>query len=181
MTDRVSNSGEEESILDSAMTTIDEVKGSATGAPLQDMQTSDQMKDTLKRRESLRLTRYNLGDGGWTIGYGHFERDISKVPETISQAQADDMFDSDIVNRAEKWVKLYVTVPLTQNEFDALVSIAYNMSPQSFKKFANEVNAGNGIASIAETSIGWVADKFKNGIRNRRNEEIAIFDNGLYA
>ncbi len=86
-----------------------------------------------------------------------------------------------MVNRAEKWVKLYVTDNLTQNQFDALVSIAFNMSPQSFKKFADSVNAGNGIDDIAQQSVGWVASVYTNGIQNRRTAEMNVFNNGVYA
>ena len=135
----------------------------------------------LKRRERLRLERYNLGDGGWTIGYGHFETDINKVPARITVDDADRIFDIDVAERAEKWVRLYVRVPVTQYEFDALVHIAFNLSPKGFKKFADAVNAGQGIYDVARGSVAWVADKFKNGISNRRNEEISLFSEGVYA
>jgi lysozyme len=122
-----------------------------------------------------------LGDGGWTIGWGHQYSRYEYVPASITQEQADAMFIDDVVNRGERWVKLYVTVPQTQEQFDALVSIAYNMSPQSFKKFAAEVNAGNGIDAIATASIGWVREGLQNGIRNRRYSEMNLYNAGIYA
>lgn len=145
------------------------------------MQASDAVRTMLKRSEALRLTRYALGDGGYTWGYGHFEKNPNALPETITEDQANAIFAQDLAERAEKWVKLYVTVPLTQNQYDALTHIAYNMTPQSFKKFANSVNAGNGITQIAQDSIAWVAAKFTNGITNRRNAEINLYNNGVYA
>ena len=81
----------------------------------------------------------------------------------------------------EKWVKLYVTVPVSQEQFDALVSIAFNMSPRSFKKFADQVNAGNGIDAIADQSVTWVPANLQNGIRNRRYDEKRLFNEGIYA
>lgn len=173
---------QDEDLLDSAMTKFDELAGAVTGAgPVEDMTTSQAMRDMLKRKEALRLTRYNLGDGGYTIGYGHFEKSINAIPERITRDEAEAMFDRDVEERGEKWVKLYVQVDLTQSQFDALVSIAYNMSPRSFKKFADAVNAGQGINGIANNSIGWVAASLQNGIANRRAGELNVFNNGVYA
>jgi lysozyme len=173
---------QDEDLADKTMTAIDQAVGlfSAPG-PVADMSTSPAMLSMLKTREALHLTPYNLGDGGYTIGYGHQYQAWETVPASITQDQADAMFAADVVARAEKWVKLYVQVDQTQNQFDALVSIAYNMSPQSFKKFADQVNAGNGIDDIAQTSVGWVAAVYTNGIQNRRNAEMNVYDNGVYA
>jgi len=135
----------------------------------------------LKGREVLRLERYNLGDGGWTIGYGHFEKDISKIPARITRDDAEAMFDRDLFERAVKWVRLYVSVPVTQYQFDALTHIAYNLSPKGFKRFADAVNAGEGIDAIADASVYWPAPQFQNGIRARRATEVALFNEGVYA
>lgn len=149
--------------------------------PASSMTVSDAQIALLKRREGLRLTRYALGDGGYTIGYGHFSTNIADIPPTCTQAQADAWFANDLQQRAVKWVQLYVSVPLTQNQFDALVDVAYNMSPRGFKKFADAVNAGNGIDDIAQASVSWVSAPLQDGIQNRRNAEINEFDNGVYA
>lgn len=172
---------DEETIFDTIGQTMDEVIGSVAPGPAVDMWATDALRAMLKAREQLRLERYNLGDGGWTIGYGHYEKNINDIPSRITFDEAESMFDRDLSNRAEKWVRLYVQVPVTQYQFDALVHIAYNMSPKSFKKFADAVNAGQGIDYIAEASIGWVDAKFQNGIRNRRNEEMALYNQGQYA
>ena len=176
------NDGQDEDMTDAAQTALDQAAGVFTTSPVQDMTTSDQMLDQLKGTESCRLTAYQLADGkGLTIGYGHKYQPGETVYQTITQDQADAYFADDVANRAEKWVKLYVTVDLSQNQFDALVSIAFNMSPQSFKKFANEVNAGNGIDDIAQQSVSWVAAQYTNGIQNRRNAEVTLYDQGVYA
>lgn len=173
---------QDEGLVDSTMTKFDEAMGAISGpGPVGNMSTSQDMLDMLKARERLSLTPYNLGDGGWTVGYGHFEKTRDALPVLNSKADADALFASDVANRGEKWVKLYITVPLTQNQFDALVSIAFNMSPQSFKKFADSVNAGNGIDDIAQASVAWVKPEFQNGIQNRRDAEMNVFDNGEYA
>lgn len=173
---------QDEDLMDAAQTTLDQALGAMAGAgPIDDMKTSQNMLDMLKRRETLSLSRYELGDGGYTWGYGHYSKSPNALPLVITREKAESVFADDVTSRGEKWVKLYVTVPLTQYQFDALVSIAFNMSPQSFKKFADSVNSGQGIDAIAQTSVGWVADKFTNGIRNRRDTEMSVFNNGVYA
>lgn len=168
-------------ISETVLTTFDEVAGAFSDQPLQDMKTSQNGINMLKARERLRLTRYSLGDGGYTWGYGHFDTNPNALPERISRDQAEAIFADDLVSRGEKWVKLYVTVPVSQEQFDALVSIAYNMSPRSFKKFADQVNAGNGINAIADESVYWVSADLQNGIRNRRYDEKRLFNEGIYA
>lgn len=170
--------GEDYGIADVLADTVDEVAGTVTYTELADMYPSEELKRIIKTSEGLKLQPYDLGDGGWTVGYGHFSK---SKPAAISLAEAEAMFNDDLETRAAKWVRLYVTAPMTQNEFDALVHIAYNMSPRSFKKFADSVNAGQGIRDIAAQSVGWVAAHLQNGIRNRRNREINLYENGVYA
>jgi Phage-related lysozyme (muraminidase) len=168
-------------ISETVLTTFDEVAGAFSDQPLQDMKTSQNGINMLKGREQLRLKRYSLGDGGYTWGYGHFDKNPYALPETITREQAEALFAEDVVTDGEKWVKLYVTVPVSQEQFDALVSIAFNMSPRSFKKFADQVNAGNGIDAIADQSVTWVPANLQNGIRNRRYDEKRLFNEGIYA
>lgn len=172
---------EEETIFDTIGQTMDQAIGSIAPGPAADMRASEQLRDMLKGRERLRLERYNLGDGGWTIGYGHWEPRIELVPARITVDDAEAMFDRDLEARAEKWVRLYVKVPVTQYEYDALTHIAFNLSPKGFKKFADAVNRGEGIGQIATASVAWVAAHLRNGIQNRRNQEIALFNEGYYA
>jgi lysozyme len=166
------------SLIDTVMNTVTDF---VSPTPASDMRASDELRRILKASEALRLQPYNLGDGGWTVGYGHFEKRREDLPVLNSQADAEALFDKDLEERAEQWVRAYVTVPLLQHQYDALTHIAYNMSPKSFRLFANEVNAGRGIAEIAERSIAWVKPEHTRGIRNRRNREIELFEEGVYA
>lgn len=170
--------------VDAASTLVDEMTNGIANAvaptPASQMDISAQGELFIRSRERCSLKKYALGDGGETIGWGHYGA-FGTLPDTITQAQADAMFATDVQQRAAKWVRLYVTADLTQEQFDALCSIAYNMSPRSFKKFADSVNAGQGIDGIANQSVSWVAANLQNGIQNRRNAEMALFDSGVYA
>jgi lysozyme len=172
---------EEETVFDTIGQTMDQALGMLAPGPAADMYPSDELRDMLKSREALRLERYNLGDGGWTIGYGHWESDINKVPARITRDDAEALFDRDLYERAVKWVRLYVSVPVTQYQFDALTHVAFNMSPKGFKRFADAVNAGDGIDQIADASVYWVSSNFQNGIRARRAQEVALYNDGVYA
>ncbi|WP_028214720.1 lysozyme [Paraburkholderia mimosarum] len=170
--------------VDAASTLVDEMTNGLANAvaptAASQMDISEAGALFIRSRERCSLTKYRLGDGGETIGWGHYGA-YGTLPDSITQDQADALFADDVQSRAAKWVRLYVTADLTQEQFDALCSIAYNMSPRSFKKFADAVNAGNGIDAMANQSVSWVAANLQNGIQNRRNAEMALFDSGVYA
>lgn len=149
--------------------------------PAADMQPSDQLVHMLKQGEALRLVRYRLGDGGWTIGYGRYFADGSaEPPERISADQAEAWFAEDIEARAARWVRAYVTVPLLQHEFDALVHMAFNLKPSSFKTIANAVNAGESPEAAGLRYIR-AGTKLERGLRLRRGREVALYHYRIYA
>ncbi len=132
----------------------------------------------LKSFEKCSLTRYRLGDGGWTIGWGRYYPDGGEVPpERIDQATADAWFAEDVSERGERWVQAYVTVPLTQGQFDALVSMAFNLSPKSFRRIADAVNAGQDPEPIALQYVR-AGTNLERGLRRRRAAEIAMYREG---
>ncbi|TXC66021.1 lysozyme [Piscinibacter aquaticus] len=151
------------------------------GTPASDMQTSAAGPAHLKQRESLSLTRYRLGDGGWTIGYGRYYRDGGEVPpERIDWPPRKRGSRRTWPRGGERWVKAYVTVPLTQNQFDALVSMAYNLSPKSFRNIADAVNRGEDPEAQAMRYIR-AGTNLERGLRNRRASELAMYREGVYA
>jgi lysozyme len=135
----------------------------------------------LKGSEALRLARYRLGDGGWTIGYGRYFPDGGPLPpERISRDTAEAWFVEDVEARAARWVRAYVRVNLTQQQFDALVHMAYNLSPKSFKQIADAVNRGEDPEAAAMRFIR-AGTHLEAGLRNRRRKELALYRSGVYA
>lgn len=129
----------------------------------------------IKSHEGCKLTRYRLGDGGWSIGWGRYYKDGGPVPpETITQDQADAWLTDDVDAKGAKWVRAYVKVNVTQAQFDALASMAYNLSPKSFSVIADAVNAGQDPqdAAMRYTLPG---SKFERGLINRRTQELAMY------
>ena len=80
--------------------------------------------------EGLRLTAYQDQVGRYTIGYGHTAG--VQQGDTCTQAQAEAWLASD-VSWAVQTVNLYVTIALTQGEFDALVDFVFNLGAGSFE------------------------------------------------
>ena len=168
-------------LLSEAQTVAAEINQVVQGSPAEFFSTSAGMRERLKAREGCRLQRYRLGDGGWTIGYGRYYPDGGDVPpEAIDQDTADRWFLDDLSQRGEKWVKLYISVPISQNQFDALVSMAYNLRPSSFKRIADAVNAGADPAPIA-LQYTRPGTNLERGLIARREEELNIYNGTMEA
>ena len=93
------------------------------------MKTSNAGKTLIKSFEGKRLAAYDDGVGVWTIGYGTIKYpngSAVKKGDVRTDAQVDQYFSNDLV-KFENSVNSLVKVPLTQNQFDALVSFAYNV------------------------------------------------------
>lgn len=82
----------------------------------------------IKEFETCSLTPYDDGYGFLTIGWGHLIRQSDPFPDPISQYTADCLLVKDCAE-AEGIVNQEVTVPLTQYQFDALVSFVFNVGP----------------------------------------------------
>lgn len=102
------------------------------------MTTSPGGRAALVQREGRVNTVY-LDEGGKpTGGIGHLmtKADMANynVGDSIDEQTIDDWFNSDVA-KAENTVLHYVSVPLTQNQFDALVSATFNIGPKLFHNF----------------------------------------------
>jgi lysozyme len=98
------------------------------------------------------------------------------------------LFEQD-VRTAENAVERSVKVPLSQNQYDALVSLAYNIGGGSFatSTLVQELNSGNN-SEAADQFLAW--DKITNkrtgnrepdkGLTRRRNDERSLFLYGAY-
>ena len=168
-------------LLNDAQNVAAEAVAAVTGSPADWYRTSDAMKARLMVREGCRLPRYRLGDGGYTLGYGRYFADGGTVPPaSIDQATADAWFDEDLIARGEKWVKLYISVPISQNQFDALTSMAYNLRPSSFKNIADAVNAGQNPTPVA-MQYTRPGTNLERGLIARREDELGIFNGTIQA
>lgn len=89
------------------------------------MTTSDSGRALVKEFEGFNLQAYQDGGGVWTIGYGHTGDDVHQWL-IITDGDAENFLTKDLAG-AEHTVNAAVKVPITQNQFDALVDFAFNL------------------------------------------------------
>lgn len=156
------------------------------------------MQNFIKQKEELRLTAYDdkhpkkvlkSGDkieGKLTVGYGHTGKVDDKPIEigtVITEQKAKNLMDTDI-SQAQDIVKNKVKVPLTQNQFDALTSLAFNC-PSAFKSekdstLLRKLNSGD-YKGASEEFPRWNKSGGEPmvGLTNRRKAEKELFLKGL--
>lgn len=144
------------------------------------MQTSDKGIALIKQFEGCRLTAYQDSVGVWTIGYG-WTRPVDGVPVragmTIKQEMAERLLKTGLVGY-EADVSRLVKVPLSQGQYDALVSFTYNLGARSLSTstLLNKLNARD-YTGAANEFLRWdkAGGKVLAGLTRRREAERALF------
>jgi len=113
-----------------------------------------------------------------TIGYGHTGVDVY-VGQVITESEAEALLRDDLSLFFEPDVNDLITVELTQHEFDAIVSFAFNVGSGSLKDstFRRRINSGEDKATcFKEEFPRWVngPNGPLPGLVNRRNAEIKL-------
>lgn len=139
------------------------------------MRTSQKGIDLIKKFEGCRLEAYKCPAGVWTIGYGHTKG--VQNGQKITQAQAEEFLIEDL-KVYEKAVESCVKVPLSQNQFDALVSFCYNCGSGALKTstLLRLLNEGK-YSEAGEQFLRWnkAGGKVLVGLTRRREEERELF------
>lgn len=173
---------------------------------------SDNLVNSLKNHEGIGgkpvLTAYDLGDGAYTIGYGHavfadpsrgdnggkydFLPKYSKIKPgktKITPEQAEILLRDDIQEAAssldrllDEWKQNGIKVKITQPMYDAMVSMIFNMGIKQFRlsEFIQLVknNELNKAAEAIKTTSSQMFRKYP-GLIDRRNMESKLFSSGL--
>ena len=139
------------------------------------MKTSKNGINLIKTYEGCRLEAYKCPAGVWTIGYGHTAG--VKKGDKITQLQADTLLFVDL-QKFENAINKAVKKPITQNEFDALVSFAFNVGIGNFEKSSllRLINMGH-FELAAQQFERWIyaGGKPLNGLKKRRRAEKTLF------
>ena len=141
------------------------------------MKTSQRGINLIKKYEGCRLTAYKpvATEKYWTIGYGHYGPDVA-AGAVISQMQADLYLMLDL-EKFEKKVSKYSKYNWTQNEFDALVSFAYNIG--SIDQLTDNGKRTKQQIAAKIPAYNKAGGKVLAGLTKRRKEEQALFTEGL--
>lgn len=139
------------------------------------MTTSDSGIAFIKSFEGLKLTAYRDSGGVLTIGYGHTGG--LHEAETITEAQAEAFLAQDLIP-AENAANAHVKVPMTQNQFDALVDFTFNLGIGAFEgsHLLKFLNAGDKMGAANEFSK-WnhINGVVSSGLLRRRLAERDLF------
>lgn len=135
---------------------------------------SDTCVSLVKTFEGFRADAYKCPAGVWTIGYGHTE-DV-KPGDKITEPQAAYLLRKELEEFSVKVDKLLKKV--SQNQFDALVSFAYNVGVSALggSTLLKKHNAGDYDAAKDEF-LKWnkAAGKELAGLTKRRLHESALY------
>ena len=144
------------------------------------MNTGKQGLELMHYYEQCRLTAYPdpaTGGAPWTVGYGDTAPDV-KPGLVITQQEADDRFANRLAREFEPGVSRLLTRDPKQGQFDAFVSLAYNIGLGNFGKSTalRKFNMGE-MDAAASAILSWdkAAGKTMKGLQRRRWAESKVF------
>jgi lysozyme len=145
-----------------------------------DLRMSDDGIELLKGFEAFRSKPYQDEAGHWTIGYGH-KIEAGEDESPVTEEEALDLLRTDIA-WAERAVCSLIPAMLVQHQFDALVSLVFNIGTSAFQgsTLLQKLNAGD-FAGAATEFLRWnkvTIDGVKQvseGLSNRRAKEQGLF------
>lgn len=136
----------------------------------------------IRRHEGLRLDAYRDPVGVWTIGYGH-TGPLAREGNSISEVAANQLLREDAAVAARA-VNRLVSVGLSQNQFDALVSFVFNLGAGAFERstLRRKINASDFTGAVREFGR-WTKARDRAtgelielpGLVRRRAEEAELF------
>ena len=145
------------------------------------MKLNKEASDLIKSFEGCKLKAYQCSAKKWTIGFGNtfYEDGKPVLPgHAITQEKADELFEIIANEFAAKVAKL-VTSNVTDNQFGALVSFAYNCGVVNLQKstLLKKVNANHNDQSIKAEFLKWnkAGGKVLAGLTRRREAESNLY------
>lgn len=143
------------------------------------MKTSADGRAFIEAFEGLFLHDYDDGTGVRTIGYGH--TNLAGVPpkvfkgQKITQVQADQILADDLA-AVENNVSKVIKAPMTQSQFDALVSFDFNTGALARSSVSTKINAGNNAAAMSSLLLyDHASGRQMDGLTRRRQAERLMF------
>ena len=145
------------------------------------MITSTNGRALIQSHEGLKLNAYTDSAGVWTIGYGNtFYPNGKKVlkGDVITKDYANKIFPI-VLSKFENGVSKLVKSNISQNQFDSLVSLAYNIGLGAFAKSSvlKKVNQNPNDKTIVESFKKWstAGGKQLKGLLKRRIAEASHY------
>ncbi|HLP06065.1 MAG TPA: lysozyme [Paludibacter sp.] len=140
------------------------------------MKTSDKGIALIIKHEKCRLSAYQDSAGNWTIGYGH--KGGVRKGQVITKQKANDFLRKDLASvenaiNAKKY-------RLTQGQFDALVSLFYNLGTGAIKKYGFhpllKQNPNSEVVPAKIKRYVYSGGSVQGGLVIRRSEEVQLYN-----
>ena len=145
------------------------------------MRISPEGIEHIKRWEGFREAAYLCSGNKWTVGYGHTGSDVDRNTR-VTREEAERLLRRDLA-WAENTVHANVQVPLTQHQYDTLVSFVYNVGAEAFRRstLLRKLNALDYTAVPGELAK-WVhaGGRRVEGLVNRRAAEAGLWVRGSF-
>lgn len=139
--------------------------------------TSQKGVELIKCFEAFSATPYLCPAGIITIGYGHIILPGEHY-ESLSMADADNLLRRDLL-KIENAVIRNLNVPLHDNQFDALVSLTFNIGGGALQRstLRQKINYGSGMSEIKQEFMKWIYARGKvlSGLVKRRIAEYELY------
>lgn len=132
--------------------------------------------DFIRRQEGLTLTEKPDG-ARYVIGYGHDIQPGENIPHTITKAQAETLLGNDLDLVAND-INAVLRVAVSQNQFDALASLVFNIGNNAFRTSTvlARLNAGDYAgAAQAFALFNRIAGNYSVSLAQRRAREMQLF------
>jgi len=149
------------------------------------MQVSDNGVDLIKHFEGFSATAYLCPANVPTIGYGH-TKGVTRADvgvKFVTEDTATKMLADDLAE-VSKQVEAAVTVPLNQDQFDALCSFTYNLGARSLRTstLLSRLNAG-AYEAVPDQLLRWThgGGKVLQGLVNRRTAEAKLWNSEAWS
>lgn len=138
----------------------------------------------IKHFEGFSATKYDDGVGVMTIGYGHAIKKTEVFNKPISMQEAEAILVKDLA-AVDAAISKWVTVPLNQNQYDAIGSFIFNLGAGSFagSTLLKKLNAKD-YEGTSKEFIRWNKGRVKGalvempGLTRRRLAEQKLFATG---
>lgn len=150
------------------------------------MSVSDDMVKFIEEHEGFSASAYN-GVDSWndTIGYGHVVTDGESIG-TLTQSGAVSLLKNDLKSSEASVNKEFEGTDLTQSQFDALTSFAYNLGANIWSetpKLVSDIKSGasSDVIKADFENCSSCNGNVVQGLVNRRLDEWNVYANGDYA
>jgi lysozyme len=145
------------------------------------MKISAKGRALIAHHEGVRLRPYKCPAGLYTVGVGHLIGDGKTLPpewnKTFTQEEVDALLAADL-DRFERGVSRLCPVPLTQGQFDALVSFSFNLGLGCLQRSSVRMKTNRGDKEGAVSSLMKyckAGGKVLPGLVKRRKDEAALY------